>query len=64
MLAKQEQKAFDALVDALASIRESWEPETTVRNLRLIRESRQQRGEDIPWALDLERELEARMSFR
>jgi hypothetical protein len=60
VLAKQEQAAFDALGDALANIREPWEPETTVRNLRLIRESRKQRGEEVPWAVDLERELEAR----
>jgi hypothetical protein len=61
VLAKQEQEAFDALADALANIREPWEPETTVRNLRFIRERRERRGEDIPWALDLERELEARV---
>jgi hypothetical protein len=60
VLARREQEAFDALTDALANVREPWEPETTARNLRLIRESREQRGEDLPWALDLERELDAR----
>lgn len=46
-----------ALGKALASVREVWEPETTVRNLRLIREARERRGEQLPWAVDLEREL-------
>jgi hypothetical protein len=62
VLAKQEQEAFDALADAQANIREPWEPETTVRNLRFIREHRGQQGEDIPWAVNLERELEARVA--
>jgi hypothetical protein len=62
VLAKNEQEALDALGDSLASIRESWEPETTVRNLRLIRRSREQRGEGIPWAIDIERELEAQVA--
>jgi hypothetical protein len=60
VLGNREQAAFDALADALANVRESWEPETTLRNLRLIRERREQRGEAAPWAVDIERELEAR----
>jgi hypothetical protein len=60
VLANREQEAFDALADALANIRESWEPETTLSNLRLIRDHREQRGESVPWAIDIERELEAR----
>jgi hypothetical protein len=35
-----------ALADALAHVRESWEPETTARNLKLIAEARRGRGED------------------
>ncbi len=34
VLAKDQQKAESALADALAAVRESWEPETTARNLR------------------------------
>ncbi len=37
--------AEDALGDALAAVREKWEPETTARNLRLIQQARDQRGE-------------------
>ncbi|MCI0417788.1 MAG: DUF4071 domain-containing protein [Acidobacteria bacterium] len=60
VLAKEEYRAFSAAVDTLASVREVWEPETTVRNLRLIREARAQRGEDVPWAREIERALEQR----
>jgi hypothetical protein len=46
-----------ALGDALAAVREPWEPETTARNLRLIREARTLRGVTHPWAHDAEAEL-------
>jgi hypothetical protein len=54
VLAEDEAGAGEALGQALASVREAWEPETTVRNLRLIREARDQRGEVVPWAKDVE----------
>jgi len=57
VLARDECAAMTALTDALATIRESWEPETTARNLRLIREAREQRGENVPWAQDVEQAL-------
>lgn len=60
VLAKDEQKAVDALSDALASVREVWEPETTARNLRLIREARERRQEMVPWAKQIEEALEHR----
>jgi hypothetical protein len=59
ILAKDEQTALDALGNALASVREKWEPETTLRNLRLIREARERRQETTPnWIKDVESELE------
>ncbi|MEK7674568.1 MAG: TRAFs-binding domain-containing protein [Verrucomicrobiota bacterium] len=60
VLAKEESRAAEALSDALASIREKWEPETTARNLRLIREARERRGESMPWAKKIEDELLAK----
>jgi tetratricopeptide (TPR) repeat protein len=60
VLAKDRGRAERALPDALAAIREKWEPETTARNLRLIREARAARGEDpmsIDWIDQIEREL-------
>jgi hypothetical protein len=58
VLAKDEQRAMGALGDALACIRESWEPETTLRNLRLISRARERRGETVGWAKQIEEELE------
>ena len=58
VLAKDKKKALDALADSLAAIREIWEPETTARNLRLIREARERRGEGLPWTMEIEQELE------
>jgi hypothetical protein len=61
VLARDSEAASDALADAMASIREPWEPETTARNLRLIREVREQRGEGLSWAQELEEALNARV---
>jgi tetratricopeptide (TPR) repeat protein len=58
VLSKDEEKAMKALSDALGAIREIWEPETTARNLKLIRETRERRGEAIPWAREVEQELQ------
>jgi hypothetical protein len=56
VLSKDEAGAASALASALAALRETWEGETTARNLRLIREARERRGamagaEDIEQAL-------------
>ncbi len=58
VLANEQQKAEAALADALAAVREAWEPETTARNLRLIRDARERRNECIEWANEIENELE------
>lgn len=60
VLAKDEQRASEAAAEALAVVRESWEAETTARNLRLIREARTRRGESVSWADQIEKTLEAR----
>ena len=57
VLARDQQKAEQHLGDALANVRETWEPETTARNLRLIREAREARGEPLDWAEELEKAL-------
>jgi tetratricopeptide (TPR) repeat protein len=57
ILAKDEQKANAALRAALPIIREPWEPETAVRNLRLIRETREQRQDVVAWAQEVEETL-------
>jgi tetratricopeptide (TPR) repeat protein len=60
VLAQDEAQALAALGDALAAVRESWEPETTARNLRLIREARAKRRKEVPWAGQIEAELARR----
>jgi hypothetical protein len=60
VLAKDQSRAMDALSKALAAVRESWEPESTARNLRLIREAREQRHDEIGWAVEIENELSMR----
>jgi hypothetical protein len=57
VLARDEPRAARALADALASVREPFEPETTARNLRLIREARERRGEEVEWQAAVEAEL-------
>jgi tetratricopeptide (TPR) repeat protein len=58
VLAKDESGALEALTNALAALRERWEAETTARNLRLIRETRERRSEALAWAKAIEAELE------
>lgn len=58
VLAGDQAAAGEALGDALAAIREKWEPETTVRNLKLIRDAREKRGINVAWIAELEAELE------
>jgi hypothetical protein len=58
VLAGDQSAAEEALGDALAAIREKWEPETTVRNLKLIRDARDKRGVNVAWIAELEAELE------
>lgn len=57
VLAKDQATAESALADALANVREPWEPETTARNLRLIYEARALRGEKYDWTAMIEKAL-------
>lgn len=59
VLAKDQAAAETALADALVAVREGWEPETTFRNLRLIREARESRGEEVSRVKAIEAELRA-----
>jgi hypothetical protein len=62
VLRSDEASANAAAADALAAVREKWEPETTARNLRLIRESRAARGTFDAWANAIEDALFKRAS--
>ena len=57
VLGMDQGEAAKVLPKALALVRESWEPETTVRNLRLIREARERRGTAPDWAKRVEEAL-------
>jgi hypothetical protein len=57
VLARNVDEAQDCCGAALAVVREAFEPETTARNLRLIREVRSARGEDVGWLAEIEESL-------
>ena len=57
VLRSDQSRAQAALADALTNVREAFEPETTARNLRLIRETRSRRGENVDWIAAIETEL-------
>jgi hypothetical protein len=57
MVEMNETQARDALQKARALVRETWEPKTTQRNLRLLRETRERRGAVQPWMLEVEKAL-------
>jgi hypothetical protein len=62
ILVQDEPGARKALSKAVGCIRERWEPKTTVRNLSLIREAREQRGIVLDWATCMEDDLRERGS--
>ena len=44
--------AYDHLANALAAVREPWEPKTTANNLRMIEQARRERGLDTGWLIE------------
>jgi hypothetical protein len=57
VLAGDRERAQESLAEAAAAVREPWEPKTTARNVRLIREARDRRGEDVEWLTAIEEQL-------
>jgi hypothetical protein len=57
VIARDEAEAYAGAEAALAVVREPWEPQTTARNLALIRESRARHDTAVAWADELEAEL-------
>jgi len=53
VLANHRENATESIGNALIAMREKWEGESTARNLRLIAETRQRRGEDVGWIEEL-----------
>ncbi len=54
VIARDVDAAMEQAEVALAKAQFGWHLETTERNLRLIRETRAARGEDLPWIKELE----------
>jgi hypothetical protein len=57
ILRKDPAAAFELVGDCRAKVRESWELETTLKNVAFIRRAREQRNEDVSWILRVEDEL-------
>jgi MAP3K TRAFs-binding domain len=57
VIARSADDATEAAGDAVAAVREPWEPESTANNLRLIREARAEVGDRLDWADAIETEL-------
>ena len=64
IIADREKDGKRALQLALPLVRQSWELETTAHNLSLLRNARYQRGEQLPWAIEIEETLLARANLR
>lgn len=59
VLSSDPPQASNWLGKALAAVREVWELETTARNLRLIANARQDRGENVDWLKNIIAELQS-----
>lgn len=57
ILDNNQEHAEELLSDALANVREPFEPETTANNIRLIRENREAKGLDCEWIKNIEMNL-------
>ena len=57
ILSNNQDKAMDSLENALASIREKWEPKTTANNIKLIIDVRKKRGSETNWSEEILNEL-------
>ena len=57
ILSNNQDKAMDSLENALASIREKWEPKTTANNIKLIIDERKKRGSETNWSEEILNEL-------
>lgn len=57
ILAKDKESSFYYLSKSLPLLRERWEGETTLRNLRTIREAREERNEIVIWTKKIEESI-------
>ncbi|MCP5102956.1 MAG: DUF4071 domain-containing protein, partial [bacterium] len=62
VLSNNQEDTVKWLDKSLIAVREPWEPETTARNLRLIYEVREKRGENAAWIKKVEEQLLKKVS--
>jgi hypothetical protein len=60
VLAADQQNAIAALINALAAIRDIFEPDTTANNLAMILEAKERRGESQAWMVKILEKLRER----
>ena len=60
VLGADEQNAIAALINALAAIRDIFEPDTTANNLAIILEAKERRGESQAWMVKIVEKLRER----
>jgi MAP3K TRAFs-binding domain len=53
-------RGASSLANAVSLLKEPWQAQTTARNLKLLREARERRGESTDWIAQAEQELLAR----
>jgi hypothetical protein len=58
ILAKDREASFNFLSKALTHLREDWEGQTTLRNVRMIGKAREKRDEVLPWIKKIEDVIE------
>jgi hypothetical protein len=58
VLSRNPDGVAEAVKAAISLCKAPWELETTIRNISLIRERRQARGEDVAWIAAIERQLD------
>ena len=59
VLAGDGDRAEEVMDNVLSTYSETWQPQTTADNLRIIQEGRQERGEDVGWISQLIAQLDA-----
>jgi MAP3K TRAFs-binding domain len=59
VLENDAEQAHDVLLKVLTAFTETWQPESTADNLRIIERARTERGEEIGWLSQLIHELDA-----
>jgi hypothetical protein len=61
ILNKYKKTTNSVLSKVLSNLSENWKGETTLRNLRILREARERRNELVPWTKKIEKSIEKKI---